>query len=237
MKVFGYWQNGRIGPTTSRDHEIMQSALDALNTLKAGNQRFIANESHSESSNEGQARQASHSYLAGQNPLAIIVGCADSRVPVELIFSQGIGSLFVIRVAGNVVTPPQLGSVEYAVQSFETPLVVVLGHTHCGAVAATIDALERKDSPDSGNPISSNLMSIVDRISPAVSALMDTSLRDDKVALNAQAIRANIQLAADHLRQESPVLEERISQKKLLIVGAEYSLETGIVDFFDGLPA
>lgn len=214
----------------------MQSALDALNTLKTGNQRFIANQSSSESDNEGQARQVDRSFQAVQNPLAIIVGCSDSRVPVELIFSQGIGSLFVIRVAGNVVTPPQVGSVEYSVQSFATPLVVVLGHTNCGAVAATIDALERKASPDSANPISSNLRSIVDQISPAVSALMDTPLKDDKVALNAQAIRANIQLAADHLRQDSFVLKERITQKKLLIVGAEYSLETGIVDFFDGLP-
>lgn len=179
------------------------------------------------------ASQANSRDKAGdQKPVAIILGCSDSRVPAELVFDQGFGSLFVIRVAGNVVAPSQVGSVEYAVQSFETPLVVVLGHSNCGAVAATIAELERPDSARTPN-----IWSIVDRISPAVMTLMETPLKDDKEALNAHAIRANIRLAADHLRHGSRMLEERVASKKLLVVGAEYSLETGVVEFFDGLPS
>lgn len=204
----------------------MLSAVDALNTLKIGNARFLANQSEIVV-NPGLAGT---SELVAQNPVAIVVGCSDSRVPVELVFDQGVGSLFVIRVAGNVVAPSQLGSVEFAVQSFETPLVVVLGHSNCGAIAATIDALENADKPRSPS-----LSPIIDLISPAVSTLLDSPLKNDKVALNASAIRGNIRLAADSIRHGSKVLEQRISQKKLLVVGAEYSLETGVVDFFDGV--
>ena len=207
----------------------MQSAIDALNTLKAGNERFVANVRDI----EVMASQANRSdHREGQQPTAIVLGCSDSRVPAELVFDQGFGSLFVIRVAGNVVAPSQIGSVEFAVQQFETPLVVVMGHSNCGAVTATINELERPD--DSRSP---NLWSIVDRIRPAVSTLMETPLKDDKEALIAHAIRANIRLAADHLRHGSRMLEERVSQHKLLVVGAEYSLETGIVEFFDGVPS
>jgi len=204
----------------------MLSALDALNTLKKGNDRFIANQS------DITANPGMTNLTAAQNPVAIIVGCSDSRVPVELVFDQGIGSLFVIRVAGNVVAPSQLGSVEFAAQSFGTPIVVVLGHSNCGAVAATIDALVHDDKP-----VSPNLSPIINLISPAVSTLLDTPLKHDKVALNAHAIRDNIRLAADSLRHGSQILKERISQRKLLVVGAEYSLETGVVDFFDGWPS
>lgn len=223
------WQNVAVNPFHI-DHwytNIMQSALDALETLKKGNERFVANVRDI----EVMASQSNRSEVTVQKPVAIILGCSDSRVPAELVFDQGFGSLFVIRVAGNVVAPSQIGSVEYAVQSFETPLVVVLGHSNCGAVAATIDELERPDS--SRTP---NLYSIVDRISPAVSTLLETPLKHDKVALNAHAIRANIRLGADHLRHGSRMLEERVGNNKLLVVGAEYSLETGVVDFFDGLP-
>jgi len=204
----------------------MQSALDALDTLKKGNERFVADGGNIDA-NVGQAK---HRYMAVQSPIAIILGCSDSRVPVELVFNQGFGALFVIRVAGNVVASNQLGSIEYAVQSFQTPLVVVLGHSNCGAVAATIDDLKRPNSPRTPG-----LLSIIDRISPAVSPLLETPLKNDKVALNAQAIRANIHQAADQLRHGSQMLEERIDNKTLLVVGAEYSLETGVVDFFDGV--
>lgn len=206
----------------------MQAALDALNTLKDGNARFVANVRDI----EVMASQADRASQAGpQKPVAIILGCSDSRVPAELVFDQGFGSLFVIRVAGNVVAPSQVGSVEFAVQSFQTPLVVVLGHSNCGAVTATINELERPDSHKTPN-----LWSIVDRIRPAVSTLLETPLKDDKEALIAHAIRANVRLAADHLRHGSRMLEEQVSNNKLLVVGAEYSLETGIVEFFDGLP-
>jgi len=206
----------------------MQSAIDALETLKAGNARFVANVRDLDI----KASQANRSDpREGQNPTAIVLGCSDSRVPAELVFDQGFGSLFVIRVAGNVVAPSQIGSVEFAVQQFKTPLVVVMGHSNCGAVTATINELERGDSARTPN-----LWSIVDRISPAVSTLMDTPLKDDKEALIAHAIRANVRLAADHLRHGSRLLEEEVAANKLLVVGAEYSLETGVVDFFDGVP-
>lgn len=205
----------------------MQAALDALETLKAGNARFVANVRDV----EVMASQANRSDpQVSQNPTAIVLGCSDSRVPAELVFDQGFGSLFVIRVAGNVVAPSQIGSVEYAVQQFQTPLVVVMGHSNCGAVTATINELERPDS--SRTP---NIWSIVDRIRPAVATLMETPLKQDKEALIAHAIRANIRLSTDHLRHGSRMLEEQVEAKKLLIVGAEYSLETGVVEFFDGV--
>jgi len=207
----------------------MKSAIEALEALKAGNARFVANVRDVEVM-ASQANRADH--REAQEPMAIVLGCSDSRVPAELVFDQGFGSLFVIRVAGNVVAPSQVGSVEFAVQQFATPLVVVMGHSNCGAVTATINELERPDS--SRTP---NLWSIVDRISPAVSTLMDTPLKDDKEALIAHAIRANIRLAADHLRHGSRMLEEQVAKNNLLVVGAEYSLETGIVDFFDGVPS
>jgi len=207
----------------------MQAALDALETLKAGNRRFVDNVQDDEVV-ESQSNR--HEFIANQKPIAVILGCSDSRVPAELVFDQGFGSLFVIRVAGNVVAPSQIGSVEFAVEKFGTPLVVVLGHSNCGAVSATIDELVQPTG--SGTP---NLYSIVDRIKPAVSTLVESSLKDDREALMASAIKANVRLSADHLRHGSKTLEEAVASNKLLVVGAEYSLETGAVDFFDGVPA
>ena len=207
----------------------MQRAIEALETLKKGNGRYVAN---GRETDDTASRPDGHEYMPSQRPSAIIVGCSDSRVPVELVFDQGFGSLFVIRVAGNVVTPPQVGSVEFAVQQFETPLVVVLGHSNCGAVAATVDELA---SPEGA--LTPNLQSIVDQISPAVQTLMETPLGEDRASLIEQAVRANVRLAADQLRQGSSLLQERIASEKLLVIGAEYSLETGVVDFFDGVPA
>ncbi len=205
----------------------MQTALQALETLKTGNARFVGHVRD----DKVMASQENRDDSGGQKPMAIILGCSDSRVPAELVFDQGFGSLFVVRVAGNVVAPPEVGSVEFAVQSFDTPLVVVLGHSNCGAVSATINALENP-----GGAVTPNIWSIVDRIKPAVSTLLETPLKDDKEALLAHAIRANVRLAADHLRHGSRLLEERIDSGKLLVVGAEYSLKTGEVEFFDGVP-
>ncbi len=168
------------------------------------------------------------SLTAGQNPFAIILGCSDSRVPAELVFDQGFGSLFVIRVAGNIVAPSQVGSVEFAATQYNTRLVVVLGHTQCGAVAATIDELRHNlQSP------SHNQRSIVKRIAPAVATLMETPLRDDPEALMKHAVRANIRAATSHLMYGSEILEHLIANDGLLVVSAEYSLETGKVEFFD----
>ena len=164
-------------------------------------------------------------------PFAIILGCSDSRVPAEIVFDQGLGDLFVIRVAGNIVASSQIGSVEFAAERFGTPLVVVLGHSRCGAVLATLEELMRPREKQSRN-----LRSIVDRIRPSVEGLLATELRHDSEALVQHAVRANIRASANQVRHGSDVLEELIEKRRVRVVGAEYSLETGVVDFFDGVP-
>ena len=166
-----------------------------------------------------------------QRPFAIVLGCSDARVPAEIVFDQGLGDLFVIRVAGNIVAPSQVGSVEFAAARFGTRLVVVLGHSGCGAILATLEELRRPTENQSRN-----LRAIVDRVRPSVEALLATGLARDESALVTQAVRANIRASADHLRHGSAVLEQLLQNDGLLVVGAEYSLETGVVDFFDGLP-
>jgi len=168
---------------------------------------------------------------AGQEPFAIILGCSDSRVPAEIVFDQGLGDLFVIRVAGNIVASSQVGSVEFAAARFGTRLVVVLGHSQCGAVLATLEELQQPTANQSRN-----LRSIVDRVRPSAEALLATELRHDPDALVRHAVRANIRVSANQLRHGSEVLEQLIQKEGLLVVGAEYSLETGVVDFFDRMP-
>jgi carbonic anhydrase len=206
----------------------MISAREALERLRAGNQRF-ASDVRRRDSLVSQTRRTE--LTAGQEPFAIILGCSDSRVPAEIVFDQGLGDLFVIRVAGNIVAASQVGSVEFAAARFGTRLVLVLGHSQCGAVGATLEDLQLPADHQSRY-----LRSIVDRIRPAVEALLATELRHDPDALLRQAVRANIRASADHLRHGSDVLEQLIQQNGLLVVGAEYSLESGVVDFFDGVP-
>jgi carbonic anhydrase len=170
-------------------------------------------------------------FVDGQAPFAIVLGCSDSRVPAELVFDQGLGDLFVIRVAGNVVAPSQVGSVEFAAARFHVRLVVVLGHTQCGAVEATLEALRGDSTPESRN-----LQSIVDRIRPAVEGLMNTDVRNDPAELMRQATRANVRAAVNQLKHGSEILEALTARHGLLVVGAEYSLSTGRVEFFDGVP-
>jgi carbonic anhydrase len=205
----------------------MNSAWDALDRLREGNARFV---SGARSSDPFATRIRRSELTAGQEPFAIVLGCSDSRVPAEIVFDQGLGDLFVIRVAGNIVAPSQVGSVEFAAERFRTPLVVVLGHSRCGAVQATLEELMRPRENQSRN-----LRSIVDRVRPSVEALMTTELRHDPDALVAQAVRANVRVSADNLRHGSEVLEQLIQKGRLQVVGAEYSLETGVVDFFDGV--
>jgi carbonic anhydrase len=169
--------------------------------------------------------------VAGQEPFAIVLGCSDSRVPAELVFDQGLGDLFVIRVAGNIVAPSQIGSVEFAATRYDTRLVVVLGHSQCGAILATLDELRRP----AGNQ-SPSLRSIVDRVRPSVETLFATELRHDTDALVRQAVRANVRASVNQLRHGSEILEGLVHHGGMLVVGAEYSLETGIVDFFEGVP-
>jgi carbonic anhydrase len=207
----------------------MITAYEALERLREGNRRFMSDDRSSDRLTSQSRRME---LASGQEPFAIILGCSDSRVPAEIVFDQGLGDLFVIRVAGNIVAPSQIGSVEFAAERFGTRLVVVLGHSKCGAIAATLEELSRPTEAQSRN-----LRSIVDRIRPSVEALLATDVRHDHDELVRQAVRANIRVSADHLRHGSEVLEQATQNNGLVIVGAEYCLENGSVDFFDGLPA
>jgi carbonic anhydrase len=205
----------------------MISARAALEALREGNRRFTS-ESGMQAGASTTRRRA---LLAAQEPFAIILGCSDARVPAEIVFDQGLGDLFVIRVAGNIVAPSQVGSVEFAAEAFGTRLVVVLGHSRCGAIQATLQQLVRPSREQSRN-----LSSIVNRIRPAVEGLLERAPGADPALLEQQAVRANIRMSADHLRHGSEVLEELIHSDGLLVIGAEYSLDSGVVDFFDGVP-
>jgi carbonic anhydrase len=207
----------------------MIPASEALERLRDGNDRFLSGIRTRDDTYASQSRRTA--LTTGQEPFAIILGCSDSRVPAEIVFDQGLGDLFVIRVAGNVVAPSQIGSVEFAAARYGTRLVVVLGHSRCGAILATLEELQQPSENRS-----SNLHSIVDRIQPSVEALLETELRDDPEGLVEQAVRSNISASAMQLRHGSGVLEQLIDTDDLLVVGAEYSLETGRVEFFDGVP-
>jgi carbonic anhydrase len=204
----------------------MVPAREALALLKDGNRRFVA-DVRSLDSFPSRARRIE--LAAGQQPFATILGCSDSRVPVEIVFDQGLGDLFVIRVAGNIVAPSLIGSVEFAAEQFGTRLVVVLGHSRCGAIIATLDQLKRPKENQSHN-----LHSIVDLVRPSVEALLATELKNDLDALIREAVRANIRASVRHLKRGSDIIQTLIENDGLMIVGAEYSLETGEVDFFDG---
>ena len=206
----------------------MISVREALERLRHGNGRFVSGLRTSDTLTNQTRR---NELAAGQEPFAIILGCSDSRVPAEIVFDQGLGDLFVIRVAGNIVASSQIGSVEFATERFGTPLVVVLGHSQCGAVQATLEELMRPKKNQSRN-----LRSIVDRIRPSVEALLATELRHDPDALVRHAVRTNVRVSVNHLRHGSEVLEQLFQSEALLVVGAEYSLDTGVVDFFDGVP-
>jgi len=201
----------------------MITPTEALTRLREGNRRFV------------EAKAVGHqghraSLADGQEPFAIILGCSDSRVPAELVFDLGFGDLFVIRVAGNIVAPSQVGSVEFAAARFGTPLVVVMGHTQCGAITATLEELTGRATSQSRN-----LRSIVDRVRPSVESVMAAGRNLDTATLIREGVRANVRASANHLRHGSEILERLIRDGGFMVVGAEYSLETGSVDFFDGV--
>lgn len=206
----------------------MIDAVSALKRLQEGNQRFVKGLRSIETMTSHTKRDQ---LTEKQEPFAIILGCSDSRVPAEIVFDQGLGDLFVIRVAGNIVAPSQIGSVEFAASQFNTRLVVVLGHSTCGAVSATVEELKRPNAEQS-----KNIKSIVDRIRPSVEPFKATELWNDDEALVEEAMRANVRASANQLRHGSDILEHLSENHELLIVGAEYSLETGEVIFFDGVP-
>ena len=199
-------------------------AAEALARLKEGNGRYVKNVRSVDS-------MLSHSRRddqAPQQPIAIVLGCSDSRAPAEIVFDQGLGDLFVIRVAGNIVAPSQIGSVEFAAERFGTRLVVVMGHTQCGAIHATIEAI----AGDQGTA-SRNLMSIVNRVRPGIEGLMATELARDPVRLHREAMRANVRASVNHLRHGSEVIERLADEGGLAVVGSELDLSTGEVTFFD----
>ena len=200
----------------------MIPASEALTRLREGNQRFVSELGSSDGATGARRREVA----AAQEPFAIILGCSDSRVPAELIFDQGLGDLFVIRVAGNIVAPSQVGSVEFASARYGVRLVVVLGHSNCGAVLATIEELGRPSADQSRN-----LRAIVERIRPSVEPLIAGGNSGDPDALVRRAVRANILVSTNHLRHGSEILEQLILNEGLAVVGAEYSLETGLVEF------
>jgi carbonic anhydrase len=198
------------------------TASEALRLLAEGNRRFVASIGADAMITAARRVEAT----ATQEPFAIVLGCADSRVPAELVFDQGLGDLFVIRVAGNIVAPSQVGSVEFGASWFGIRLVVVLGHSQCGAILATIDALRTP----TGNH-SRHQLAIVDRVRPAVEGLLATDLARDQPALVQEAVRSNIRASVNHLRHGSQLLEQLVENEGLLIVGAEYAVETGKVEF------
>jgi carbonic anhydrase len=196
---------------------------EALARLIAGNRRFQT--SHA----TPQARPWSAELAEkAQRPFAIVLGCSDSRTPVEILFDEGFGDLFVVRIAGNIVAPSVVGSIEFAAAQFGSRLVVVMGHTRCGAVGATVDAIETGSGPQS-----KNIRSITDRIAPHIEPLVRPGDRNDVLR---NAIRANVRASADHLRHGSQILEELVESGTLAVVGAEYEIETGLVHFFDVPP-
>ncbi len=205
----------------------MIPAHEALERLREGNLRFISDVRDRDAPASQTMRR--RALTTGQEPFAIILGCSDSRVPAEIVFDQGLGDLFVIRVAGNIVAPSQVGSVEFAAARFSTRLVVVLGHSNCGAILATLEQLARPQKEQSWN-----LHSIVDRVRPSVEPLLGTSLAQDHDVLVHHAVRANIRMSVNQLRHGSDILERLTEKEGLLVVGAEYSLDTGAVEFFDG---
>lgn len=201
------------------------SAEAALKRLVEGNGRYVRNLRSVDSMLSHSKRE-----VELQKPIAIILGCSDSRAPAEVVFDQGLGDLFVIRVAGNIVAPSQVGSVEFAAERFGTRLVVVMGHTNCGAIDAAVE-----DVLKNNKPTSSNIMSIVNRLRPTVESLAATDLVKDPIRLGQEAIRANVRASVNHLRHSSEVIERLIEQNHLRVVGAELNLVTGEAVFFDGV--
>ena len=201
---------------------------EALERLREGNERYINNVRSVDS-------MLSHSRrgdMALQSPFAIVLGCSDSRAPAEIVFDQGLGDLFVIRVAGNIVAPSQIGSVEFAAQRFGTRLVVVMGHTQCGAIDATIEAVTSEH-----DPASRNMMSIVSRVRPGIEGLMATELARDPVRLRREAMRANVRASVNHLRHGSEVIERLADTRAWRWSAPSWISATGEVTFFDGVPS
>ncbi len=202
----------------------MISAQEALDRLKEGNRRFVA----------GQSTESNqtHKSIENQTPMAVVLGCSDSRVPPEIVFDQGVGDLFVIRVAGNIVTPLELGGVEFAATSFGTRLVVVVGHSCCGAVQATVKTLAAGKTAQTAG-LSKGLETIVEQISASVDLQDDADVESDLGVIVDCAIEANVRNSVNRIRTQSSVLQDLIKEEGLMVVGAVYDLATGVVEFIE----
>jgi carbonic anhydrase len=205
---------------------VIVPAPEALARLRAGNHRYVQNVR----SVDSMLSHSQRGEIQLQSPFAIVLGCSDSRAPAEIVFDQGLGDLFVIRVAGNIVAPSQIGSVEFAAERFGTRLVVVMGHTQCGAIEAAIEAITSQQGP-----ASTNQLSIVNRVRPSIQSLVATDLARDPVRLRREAMRANVRASVNHLRHGSEVIERLAGEGGLAVVGGELDLTTGEVAFFESL--
>lgn len=198
---------------------------DALRELHAGNKRFVAH-LHNETPTDNHNRQ--HELIINQRPIAIIVGCSDARVPPELIFDQGMGDLFVIRVAGNIITPAQLESIEFAALAFGPRLVVVLGHTCCGAVQATVNALiDPSTNPDGMYP------TVVEHVRPSAQAAIDAGGASTDEIVD-HATHHNVRRSIETITTKSRALKKLMLVEGMLVVGAKYRIEDGAVEFLEG---
>ncbi len=194
---------------------LATTADEALSELKEGNARFVGGKHESPNLTMERVKEV----VAGQHPEAIVLACSDSRVPPELIFDEGIGDLFVVRVAGNVSEPASLGSIEYAAEHLGVPLVVVLGHHRCGAVKATAEAK---------GAVPGNIGTLVKEIAPAVA---EARKHPGKEGLVDDAVHANVALVARQLTTESKVMAHLVHEGKVKIVTAVYDLETGGIEW------
>ena len=196
------------------DQAIVPPA-EAISRLKDGNSRYTnGNQQHPHQSTEQRVE-----LIKSQHPFAIVVGCADSRVPPEIVFDQGLGDLFVLRVAGNVIDDHSLGSIEYAVDHLAVRLIVVLGHQSCGAVKAAKDTIAAKTEAPA------HIQSLVTAIQPAVEATVHGDLET--------TVKANVKDVVQALRSSTPVLKPKVDSGELRVLGAYYNLDTGAVSFLD----
>ena len=202
----------------------MTQTQQYLERLKEGNRRFVSGAS--------DQVHRTHKDIDDQRPFAIVLGCSDSRVPPEIVFDQGVGDLFVIRIAGNVVTPAELAGIEFAAKIFGSRLVIVLGHTCCGAVQATVEAVKdaaTKEAVLQSPDLSEGLKSIVGFISNSVDTETDVDL-DQQVQ---DTVEANVRYGVEQIKAGSSAIEQLIAVEGMKVVGGVYNLKTGQVDFFD----
>jgi len=203
--------------------DTVMTADEALQKLLEGNQRYLTSQMTGQKLSDATTRQ---SLAKGQNPYAIILSCSDSRVPPEIIFDKGLGEIFVVRVAGNISDTVVLGSIEYAVEHFGSPLIMVLGHDRCGAVTAAVEA---KGAAPEGN-----IGAIIKTIAPAVSQAEKVAAGRDGMELIEAAVDCNIKLVCNSLVEQSKVIKGLADAGKVKIVGAKYDLHDGKVRLLEG---